>query len=380
LLEASTQAARLQIVLRQRERALAALKRAEVDGGSVSPALAVYEAEIAKLETAASAIRVDLAAKDAAVSELRGRLDVEMNILRRESAKMRRALPFDAFVETETASNSRRDASKSGESLRDQDVSVLEDELSAALEKTNVAFDALGSTLGTAKQDGLGKGGVDGSSSEGLSVRLIDVRFSIPFETRLGQDLYIVGTWCDWDVRRGLRMRWTKGNVWKGTMPLHPGYNYEYKYVVLERRDGQRPGDPIGCNPEYGFAEPALMASPGGDGDAAAYVAVWQKGNNKALALDNISTAGLDHIAANDEWVPDPKNAPIQLVGFDGEVKEIVGSTKLLMECVNRADEYLEEVRAQMEQMYEIAAAAVKSRRANVDDDDEDDDDGLIIA
>jgi hypothetical protein len=107
---------------------------------------------------------------------------------------------------------------------------------------------------------------------------------------------------------------------------------------------------------------------------------VWQKGNNKALALDNISTKGLDHIEARDEWVPDPKNSPIQLVGFDGEVKEIVGSTRLLMECVNRADEYLEEVRAQMEEMYDIAAAAVRKRRAVDEDEDDDDDDGLIIA
>ena len=113
--------------------------------------------------------------------------------------------------------------------------------------------------------------------------------------------------------------------------------------------------------------------------DSSAYAAVWQKGNNKALALDNISTKGLHHIEARDEWVPDPKNAPIQLVGFDGEVKEIVGSTRLLMECVNRADAYLEEVRAQMEEMYDIAAAAVRKRRT-VDDDDDDDDDGLIIA
>jgi hypothetical protein len=67
-------------------------------------------------------------------------------------------------------------------------------------------------------------------------------------------------------------------------------------------------------------------------------------------------------------------------VGFDGEVKEIVGSTRLLMECVNRADEYLEEVRAQMEEMYDIAAAAVRKRRAVDEDEDDDDDDGLIIA
>ena len=50
------------------------------------------------------------------------------------------------------------------------------------------------------------------------------------------------------------------------------------------------------------------------------------------------------------------------------------------MECVHRADEYLEEVKTQMEEMYDIAAEAIRKRK-NVDDDDDDsDDDGLIIA
>jgi hypothetical protein len=42
------------------------------------------------------------------------------------------------------------------------------------------------------------------------------------------------------------------------------------------------------------------------------------------------------------------------LVGEDGEVKEIVGSTKLLMECVNRADEALAQARAQMDEITRI--------------------------
>jgi len=386
-LEASAQAARLQIVLRQRERALAALARAEAEGAAMAPALEAYRSEISALEAEAARARAELAARDDAAAELRGRLDVELNILRRESAKTRATLVASADVEE--ALKARRDATDASDypsttDLSDLSLTALETKLESAQVKSAVAFDALGSTLGSAKEDGKGGAAAGNYTSDanGLSVRLIDVQFSIPFETRVGQDLYVVGTWCDWDVERGLALRYVEGGKWQGTMPLHPGYNYEYKYVVMDRREGARVGDPVGAFPDWGFAEPALVASPKRAlaDDSSAYAAVWQKGNNKALALDNISTKGLHHIEARDEWVPDPKNAPIQLVGFDGEVKEIVGSTRLLMECVNRADAYLEEVRAQMEEMYDIAAAAVRKRRAVDDDDDDDDDDGLIIA
>ena len=169
--------------------------------------------------------------------------------------------------------------------------------------------------------------------------------------------------------------------MWVGTMPLLPGYNYEYKYCVLETQHGQQPGEPLRQYPEWGFAEPTTTLSPV---TGATCSVVWQKGNNKAMALDNIATNGIAHIQTNDEWIPNPKNSPIQLVGEDGEVKEEVGSTKLLMECVHRADDYLAEVREQMEEMYKIATASLGYRkgRTNVDDDDDDDDDdaGLIIA
>ena len=391
MLEASARAARLHIVLRQRERALAALRRAEAEGREMAPALEAYRSEISALEAEAARVRAELAARDDAAAELRGRLDVELNILTRESARTRRTLSASADVDAAIEARRDADAVPGTESdspdLADLSLTALETKLSSAQITAAVAFDALGSTLGSAVEDGKG-GGVSASGkangADAAAPRLIDVRFSMPFETRVGQDVYVVGTWCDWDVNRGLALTYTEGGTWQGTMPLHPGYNYEYKYVVMDRRDGARVGEPVSFFPEWGFAEPALAASPRRRADDAeddsAYAIVWQKGNNKALALDNISTKGIDHIEANDEWVPDPKNSPIRLVGFDGEVKEIVGSTRLLMECVNRADEYLKEVRAQMEEMYDIAAAAVRKRRAVDEDEDDDDDDGLIIA
>ena len=392
-LEVSVSLARLQIVLRHRERALAGLKRLETDGKALAPALESYRTEIKALEQEANEVRQELFKKDAQATELRGRLDVELNILKRESARAK-ARALTVTTDVTNALKQRADVPvldpldpaillSNASTMEDLPLETLEDKLLSAQLKSTEAFDALGDTLGSAKEDG--KGGFP-LSSTGLSVNLIDVQFSIPFQTRVGQDLFVVGTWCDWDIDKGLALKWSDGDLWQGTMPLHPGYNYEYKYVVLERRNGSYPGQELGNGVDWGFAEPSLVAKPtSSDQDSqnnnqSAYAAVWQKGNNKALALDNISTKGLDHVKANDNWVADPKNSPIQLVGTDGKVKQIVGSTKLLMECVHRADEYLEEVKTQMEEMYDIAAEAIRKRK-NVDDDDDDsDDDGLIIA
>ena len=365
MLAASAEAARLEILLRQRERALAEVERMESEGAAVGPVLESYKVEILQLEAEAAAARAELARRDDVVAELSGRLDVELNLLRRESGKLKRRLLSES--------------AERGDEIRDGDsperIEDLEEKLDLAQMKSTDAFDALSSTLGSARAEIVVPGFTDAAT------KTVDVRFSIPFETTPGQDLFVVGTWCDWDVAGGLPLTWTEGGVWVGTMPLLPGYNYEYKYCVLETQHGQQPGEPLRQYPEWGFAEPTTTLSPV---TGATCSVVWQKGNNKAMALDNIATNGIAHIQTNDEWIPNPKNSPIQLVGEDGEVKEEVGSTKLLMECVHRADDYLAEVREQMEEMYKIATASLGYRkgRTNVDDDDDDDDDdaGLIIA
>ena len=365
MLAASAEAARLEILLRQRERALAEVERMESEGAAVGPVLESYKVEISQLEAEAAAARAELARRDDVVAELSGRLDVELNLLRRESGKLKRRLLSES--------------AERGDEIRDGDsperIEDLEEKLDLAQMKSTDAFDALSSTLGSARAEIVVPGFTDAAT------KTVDVRFSIPFETTPGQDLFVVGTWCDWDVAGGLPLTWTEGGVWVGTMPLLPGYNYEYKYCVLETQHGQQPGEPLRQYPEWGFAEPTTTPSPV---TGATCSVVWQKGNNKAMALDNIATNGIAHIQINDEWIPNPKNSPIQLVGEDGEVKEEVGSTKLLMECVHRADDYLAEVREQMEEMYKIATASLGYRkgRTNVDDEDDDDDDdaGLIIA
>jgi hypothetical protein len=86
---------------------------------------------------------------------------------------------------------------------------------------------------------------------------------------------------------------------------------------------------------------------------------VWQPGNNKAMALDDIHTDGVAHIKVSDDWIANPKKSPITLFDADGAVLEIVGSTALLGETVDRADHALTEARNQVQMMADLARAAL---------------------
>jgi hypothetical protein len=134
---------------------------------------------------------------------------------------------------------------------------------------------------------------------------------------------------------------------------------------------GVEAGDAPPHWPDYGFTEPACITYEPGE----VAMVVWQKGNNKAVALDsNIVNENIAHVYCKDEWIPDPMNSPIQLVGEDGKVVQTVGSTKLLMQCVNRADEALAEARATMDEVMRIASETLgaASMFGRVDDDEDD--------
>ena len=49
----------------------------------------------------------------------------------------------------------------------------------------------------------------------------IPVKFEIVVETDPGQRVAMVGTWNDWDVEDAFPMRWTEGNMWTVTTPIH---------------------------------------------------------------------------------------------------------------------------------------------------------------
>jgi len=218
----------------------------------------------------------------------------------------------------------------------------LERSLAEANERTNTTFQELQSAFAVT-------GSLAGPGHD------MPVQFSIPFQTIPGQILLVVGTWCDWNAQRGLVLGWTKGNVWRGSMKLHTGSNYEYKYVVVERITGAVPGDEPPYLPSWGQTEPQL--APMFDGGA--HMVVWQLGNNKAMALDNIHTDGVARIEVQDEWIANPKKSPITLFSASNEVIEVVGSTALLGETVDRADHALSEARKQVQMMAEVASAAL---------------------
>ena len=352
---ASANAAKLELLLRRRERALVELTRLEADGAVVSPVLQSYRHEITRLDAEAAEARAELAARDEVVLELRGRLDVELNLLARESASIRARLletptlnPKPNAVEPEPEQKLVRDT-----------LEKLQTDLGKAEAASTAAFEKLDESIGAAGEIGTG------------GDKLMPCKFDIEFVTNPGQTVHVVGTWCDWDVKRGLELKWTAGHRWVGTMPLKPGFNYEYKYAVVERVGGVEAGDAPPHWPEYGFTEPACITYEPGE----VAMVVWQKGNNKAVALDsNIVNENIAHVYCKDEWIPDPMNSPIQLVGEDGKVVQTVGSTKLLMQCVNRADEALAEARATMDEVMRIASETLgaASMFGRVDDDEDD--------
>ena len=354
---ASANAAKLELLLRRRERALVELTRLEADGAVVSPVLQSYRHEITRLDAEAAEARAELAARDEVVLELRGRLDVELNLLARESASIRARLlesptlnpnPNPNAVEPEPEQKLVRDT-----------LEKLQTDLGKAEAASTAAFEKLDESIGAAGEIGTG------------GDKLMPCKFDIEFVTNPGQTVHVVGTWCDWDVKRGLELKWTAGHRWVGTMPLKPGFNYEYKYAVVERVGGVEAGDAPPHWPEYGFTEPACITYEPGE----VAMVVWQKGNNKAVALDsNIVNENIAHVYCKDEWIPDPMNSPIQLVGEDGKVVQTVGSTKLLMQCVNRADEALAEARATMDEVMRIASETLgaASMFGRVDDDEDD--------
>ena len=128
----------------------------------------------------------------------------------------------------------------------------------------------------------------------------IPVKFEIVVETVPGQRVAMVGTWNDWDVESAFPMRWTEGNLWTVTTPVHADDTYEYKYVVI---------------------------------DDVAGTTQWQAGNNRTLALQLSLHDDVVLVEVVDSWNPNPEAMPIMLHALDGSVKE-VGSTQLLRECV----------------------------------------------
>ena len=162
-------------------------------------------------------------------------------------------------------------------------------------------------------------------ASAGYDEADIPVKFEIVVETVPGQRVAMVGTWNDWDVKNAFPMRWTEGNLWTVTTPVHADDTYEYKYVVVDDNAGK---------------------------------VVWQSGNNRVLALQLSLHDDVVLVEVVDSWNPNPEAMPIMLHALDGSVKE-VGSTQLLRECVRelRTEQAILDGSANLLVLQEIASS-----------------------
>ena len=165
-------------------------------------------------------------------------------------------------------------------------------------------------------------GGLGTDDNQGSA---IPVKFEIVVETVPGQRVAMVGTWNDWDVDASFPMRWTEGNLWTVTTPIHADDTYEYKYVII---------------------------------DEGAATCEWQRGNNRTLALQLSLHDDVVLVEVVDSWTPNPSAMPIMLHCNDGTVRE-VGSTALLRECVRelRTEQALLDGSANLMMLQEISAS-----------------------
>ena len=315
---ACTMTQRIEIILRRRQQTSAELEALHKIGDMSSEEAIMLGSELEAMDQQALTCRETLATCVQGLNELRKRLDEEFRVLGKSPQISSGTLDMQSRVR----------------------------ELERALENASAQSDASFDGLRKALADPAGK------VSEGHTVL---VEFIIPFETQPGQRILAVGTWCDWNVQKGLILTYTKGGIWKGTMSLHTGSNYEYKYVIAQAQVGSTPGERATFFPSWGRTEELLVPLFNGQ----AHALTWQLGNNKAMALDNIHTDGVAKIEVSDDWEANPKKSPIRLLDADNELIEIVGSTALLAEAVDRADHALAEARKQVEMMAEVATTAL---------------------
>ena len=101
------------------------------------------------------------------------------------------------------------------------------------------------------------------TETTGAAGMMMDVEFSIPYVTHVGQEICMVGNSASlgcWDVTQAIAMEWTAGHVWKGMVRLSADEHLAYKYVV-KQMDGSvvwQPGQDMGITFGQGeFDHPA---------------------------------------------------------------------------------------------------------------------------
>ena len=299
---------RIEILVRRQKQTGEDLKRLDDTGAAESDDARLLRSELAAMGSQLDSCRETLAACSHGLSVLESRMAEEF-------AAMGKSPMFAEGMDT---TRSR---------VRD-----LEKSLAAANAQSDVTFKNLQIALDASTMD-VG--------------RDIPVEFKIPFQSIPGQRILVVGTWCDWITQKRLAVDVDRGEH----MERHDDTAHRLKLRVQVRRCG-------GSRRRSAWGSTAVLSALGHNRakiermfDGRAYMLVWQPGNNKAMALDNIHTDGVAQIKVSDDWIANPKKSPITLFAADGEVLEIVGSTALLGETVDRADHALAEARKQVQMM-----------------------------
>ena len=86
----------------------------------------------------------------------------------------------------------------------------------------------------------------------------VTVNFSITKAAGYGNAVYIIGDFCDWNAASGVRLSYSDGDVWTGSMTKPQGTEIAYKFVT------------------------ASYDNPSG--------VTWEGGNNRSLTFDTNKT------------------------------------------------------------------------------------------
>ena len=81
---------------------------------------------------------------------------------------------------------------------------------------------------------------------------LIPVVFRVQYNTRLGQEILLVGSsphLGEWSVANACTLRWTEGGVWTSTLSLPAGARRGGGAARAAAREGKRPFGPVFCLP-----------------------------------------------------------------------------------------------------------------------------------
>ena len=65
----------------------------------------------------------------------------------------------------------------------------------------------------------------------------VTVTFNITKDVGNGNAVYVIGDFCSWQIASAVRLSWTNGNVWTGTMTKPQGTTISYKFVNASYND-----------------------------------------------------------------------------------------------------------------------------------------------